>query len=210
MQKEKYTLSAEERRKGKRLRMIFILQVLMGILLALFTPKNILTYTWAQTWVEIILGNIFPKLLDVPTFSPIPQVVMFYHATMLAVLPVQVLALCYVHFCHESRKTYLDPNPVWLNQIGSRMTLIGGFFGALIFCVPILWLLHDGYGVGQNFFPLSKYSVLMCGSRFSLTVGAFFMPWTGLLLLFLPIISFPIFLIYLYPHLPLFRKNKKK
>ncbi|WP_374619924.1 hypothetical protein [Pandoraea sp.] len=63
--------------------------------ISMLVPDDILTHDVARQWVEFVL-QVAPKMLDVPVESEIPQVVKFYHATMLSGLVIWVPVLVFV------------------------------------------------------------------------------------------------------------------
>lgn len=81
------TSSTSDRRRPmppdlKNVTYIIAAQMAFSILVALFTPSNILSRAWAQNWVNTTLGTFAPNLLKVPAASSAPQVAVFYNATM--------------------------------------------------------------------------------------------------------------------------------
>ncbi|VVE07755.1 hypothetical protein PEP31012_02467 [Pandoraea eparura] len=67
----------------------------LSAVISLLVPNDILTRDLARQWVEFVL-QVAPKMLDVPVESEIPQVVKFYHATMLSSILIWAPALIFV------------------------------------------------------------------------------------------------------------------
>lgn len=66
---------------------LFVAYCLLGILLASFTPHDILSYTWARELIGLT-ALFAPSFLDVPNRSPIPDVVRFYFGVMWMAMPI--------------------------------------------------------------------------------------------------------------------------
>lgn len=62
--------------------------------ISMLVPDDILTHDVARQWVEFVF-QVAPKMLDVPVESEIPQVVKFYHATMLSSIVIWAPALIF-------------------------------------------------------------------------------------------------------------------
>ena len=137
-------------RRSKHLNKIYYIifaQITLGMLLALFTPADILTHAWAREWVENCLGILAPKMLTVPEASTIPQVVLFYHATMLATWPI--FTLIGILIIYSAPKYNIKSNENFLNKsnINKSSILVGYILFAAIFLF-FPFILSSGYRPG--------------------------------------------------------------
>jgi hypothetical protein len=155
-------------RRSKYLNKIYYIlaaQITLGVLLALFTPANILTYAWARKLVEGVLGSLAPKMLTVPAASTIPQVVLFYHATMLATWPIFTLIVVYIIYSAPKYEIKSNENFINKSNINKSSLLIGYFLIAVLFLF-FPYILSSGYRVGPygDILWLSRGNLLIATS----------------------------------------------
>lgn len=140
-------------------------QIALGVLLALFTPADILTHAWAREWVQDCLGTLAPKMLIVPPASTIPQVVLFYHATMLATWPIFTIAGVYIIYSAPKYKIKSNENFLNKSNINKSSLLIGYLLIAALFLF-FPYILSSGYRAGPyaDILWLSRGNLLIATS----------------------------------------------
>ncbi|WP_150697640.1 hypothetical protein [Pandoraea terrae] len=143
-------------------------QFFISTVLSLLIPSDVLTFESARIWVFSIL-KVAPKLLNVPSESLIPQVVIFYHATMVAIFIALVpVALFY------GATVSLRVHVVNIRKFRSKSRMIFSFIisvGALFFA----WLILPGGGYGFGRGELFWYS------RITIFLGGFIPYWIMML-----------------------------
>lgn len=85
------------RQYGRSALFLFIGYGLLGILLSILTPNDILNHSWARNLIGMV-ASVVPSFMDVPTRSPIPDVVRFYFGVMWLALPAFLCVLIYMVF----------------------------------------------------------------------------------------------------------------
>lgn len=155
--------------RSRYFRTVFYLlkaQFALGILLALFTPDDILKHAWASNWVRATLGAMAPRMLIVPPISSVPQVVMFLHATMLATWPL--FAIPAVLIILLAPKPATNEIKLQTTRIISKSTLVIGYFlvAILLSALMGIWL------SGNASYHYGKYGSIDWLSRSSLVIAS--------------------------------------
>lgn len=168
-------------RRSKYLNKIYYIlaaQITLGVLLALFIPADILTHAWAREWVEDCFGILAPKMLTVPAASTIPQVVVFFHATMLATFPI--FAITGIYVMYSAPKYNAKTNEKFINNanINKSSILFGYIFFAIVFLF-LPYILSSGYRVG----PYGNILWISRGSLLVATISLWFSPTLCILII---------------------------
>jgi hypothetical protein len=164
----KTTAQTNANRRSKYLNKIYYVlaaQITLGALLALFTPTAIMTHAWAREWVANSLGTFAPKMLTVPAVCTIPQVVLFYHATMLATWPIfTLIGVCIIY---SAPKYTIKSNENFINKSNiNKSSIIIGYLLVAILFLFFPYILSSGYRAGPygDILWLSRGNLLIATS----------------------------------------------
>lgn len=188
------------RHYGRSVLFLFSGYGLLGILLAAFTPNDILNYTWAQSLIGMT-ASIAPIFLEVPARSPIPDVVRFYFGVMWLLLPVFWFCLIYGLFKWPiscmSRPKVIEVMKSRTNALVFYAFVLLITFVSFYFSAAHLYQPEDG-----------KITRVLFSSRFSLATGATFFNF-GLLLFAVGMVMWPRAVYHSWSKLPWLYKQHK-
>ncbi|MBC2732439.1 hypothetical protein [Thiobacillus sp.] len=189
------------RKHGRSVLFLFISYGLLGVLLALFTPTDILNHAWARTLIGVT-ASVMPTFMDVPTRSPIPDVVRFYFGVMWLALPGFWCVLIY-------RVLKL---PAWCMSRSKAIEVMRSRSRALmLYCYALLFTFAVFYFGAITHLYQPEDGVItraMFASRTSLSIGASMFNFS-LLFFASGVIWFPFAIFHSWKKLPWFYKKDK-
>lgn len=157
------------RQYGRSAMFLFIGYALLGVLLAVFTPNDILNHVWARNLIGIT-ASVVPAFMDVPARSPIPDVVRFYFGVMWLVMPILTMGVIYDTYklpvCCMARPTVHKALKSKAYAVLAYFWILLLTFASFYFAVTHLYQPEDG-----------KITRTLFASRFSLATGATLYNW---------------------------------
>lgn len=122
---------------------ILIAQVVLGLSLAFFTPTDILSHSWSRDWVMRVLSVVAPKMSGSSGVNHIPEVVLFYHAVMLATWPLWVLTGFGILLSAPNGIGKVSKNSA-LKLNTSRSILVAGYLFVALLLIVFVYALSQG------------------------------------------------------------------
>lgn len=172
--------------------------------IALFAPLDILNYSWVRGIVAMT-ASVMPVILNVPSQSPIPDVVRFYFGVTWLIMPFFIIwETFWTNFKLRERVTSL-----LISQGLVESAMKNRFVYAVTILLLSIIVIGNFHLLTTDLYKVSSWqSRMLWQSRSTLLIGG---SLTHLLFVLLgPMIVANIRMLYIaWPHLPWFRRRKQ-